>query len=234
MPAHFSLGIHPMPSFYHKPTCPRAARLWRLIDRWVLLGLMLFGMGCSNLKVTEPKRSVAEQLLLSSAADRAIEKADLAELRGKAVYLQERYFKSYDKRFVLGAIREHLARNGALLVGKEGDAEIIVEARNAGLGIETRESLIGIPALNLPVPLAGALQSPEIGLYKSQKADSAARFALFAYDRKSGAFVQATGGISGAAYFHHYKFLGFFNWRRTDVPELQSKLKARLRRGVNP
>ncbi len=202
------------------------APAWRTL---LLAGLAFALTGCNTTKITEPKRSITEQLLLSSAADRAIEKADLHLLHGKKVHLEERYFKSYDKRYALGAIREHLARNGALLVRTEDEAEVIVEARSAGLGMDTRESLVGIPALSLPVPLAGSLQTPEISLYKSMKADSAARFALFSYDRKSGAFVESTGGISGAAYFHHYKFLGFFDWRRTDIPELDPKVKERLR-----
>ena len=153
-------------------------------------------------------------------------------MRGKKVYFEERYFKSYDKRYVLGAIREHLARSGALLVSTEDGADTIVEARSAGLGIETRESLVDIPALAVPVPLAGTLQTPEVSLYKSLKAESAARFALLSYDLASGGFVHSTGGIAGAAHFHHYKLLGFFDWRDTDVPELDPKIRARMRKAT--
>jgi len=217
--------MKPFPRPHSFPGAP----VWRTV---LLSCLLPLWAGCHTIKVTEPKRSITEQFLLSSAAEHAIQQADLSALHGRKVYFEERYFKSYDKRYVLGAIREHLARNGALLVSTKEDAETIVEARSAGLGIETRESLVGIPALALPVPLAGTLQTPELSLYKSVKAESAARFALLSYDRASGSFVHSTGGISGAAHFHHYKLLGFFDWRDTDVPELDPKIRARMRKAT--
>lgn len=74
---------------------PRGRFSGAILCRTVLLcGLVLLWTGCHTTKITEPKRSITEQLLLSSAADRAIEKVDLAELRGKKVYVEERYFKS--------------------------------------------------------------------------------------------------------------------------------------------
>ena len=81
-----------------------------------ILGLLL--TGCHSLKVSEPKRTAAEQLLLSTAADRGLQGVDLASLRGKKVYLEEQYFRSYDQEYILGAIRELISTNGAFLVRK--------------------------------------------------------------------------------------------------------------------
>jgi hypothetical protein len=204
---------------------------------WRSLGLALAAAllgGCHSLKVTEPQRSVTEQLLLSQAADQAVKSADFASLRGRKIFVEAQYFKSYDEGHALGAIRQHLSEAGARLMSQASDADVIVEVRSAGLGLDTRDSLLGIPALNLPIPLAGAVSTPEIALYKSSLADSAGKFALFAYDRKSGEHLHSSGAFSGTAYFHHYRFLGLINWRSTDVPELDPKLRRKVRDDKKP
>ncbi len=190
--------------------------------------LLAFATGCHTLRITEPKRSVAEQLLLSTASDRAVEGVDLSSLNGKKVYVDEEYFESYDKGYAIGTIRQHISEAGGRLTQTEYNADVIVEIRSGGLGLDTRETLFGIPALAVPIPFAGPVQTPELALYKSQKADSTAKFALFAYDRPSGKHIHSTGSMPGKAHFYHYKFLGFFNWRSTDIPELDPKIRERL------
>jgi hypothetical protein len=185
--------------------------------------------GCHSLNVSEPKRTATEQLLLSTAADRGLEGVNLAPLRGKKVFLEEEYFKSYDQEYILGAIRELISKNGAFLVRKIDEAEIIVEARSGGLGIDTRTSLFGIPALPIPIPFVGTLATPEIALYKAELHDSTGKFVLLAYDNKTGGYIHSTGSLAGKAYFNYYKVLGFFNWRSTDIPELDPRVFKRMK-----
>jgi len=185
--------------------------------------------GCHSLNVSEPKRTAAEQLLLSTAADRGLEDVKLEPLRGKKVFLEEQYFQSYDQEYILGAIRELISTNGAFLVRKIDDADIIVEARSGGLGIDTRTSLFGIPALPIPIPFVGTLATPEIALYKAELHDSTGKFALLAYDNKTGGYVHSTGSLAGKAYFNYYKLLGFFNWRSTDIPELDPRVFKKMK-----
>ena len=109
------------------------------------------------------------------------------------------------------------------------DAETIVEARAGGLGIDTRISLFGIPALPIPIPIVGTLATPEIALYKAELHDSTGKFVLVAYDNKTGGFVHSTGSLAGKAYFNYYRVLGFFNWRSTDIPELDPRVWERTK-----
>lgn len=200
---------------------------------WLGAALLSFLLaGCHSLRVSEPKRTATEQLLLSTAADRGLQDVDLAPLRGKKVFLEEQYFRSYDQEYILGAIRELISTNGAFLVREIDEAEIIVEARSGGLGIDTRTSLFGIPAIPIPIPGAGTLATPEVALYKAELHDSTGKFALLAYDNKTGGYVHSTGSMAGKAYFNHYKILGFFNWRRTDIPELDPRVFQRTKAGL--
>jgi hypothetical protein len=187
--------------------------------------------GCHELRITEPQRTASEQLLLSAATDKAVQRIELPMLAGRTVYMEEKYFDSIDEGYALGALREFVSEQGALLVEKREDAEVVLEARSGALGIDSRMSLLGIPEINVPVPLAGDLATPEIALYKSQKSDSTAKFALFAYERPTGKHIHATGPLVGVSKFHHYKVLGIINWRITDVPELDPKVRKQLQRG---
>jgi len=177
--------------------------------------------GCFSARISEPPRTAIEQLLLSTAADNAMRDVDLSWLRGRKIYVEEKYFDGIDKGYAISLIRDYLSRAGALLKKTDDKADVIVEIRNGGLGMNTSESLIGIPALAIPVPLSGALQIPELALYKSQKADSIGKFALFAYFRDTGEHLESQAPVSGYAHFRLYKILGV-SWRKTDVPQLKN------------
>lgn len=189
------------------------------------VALVLAATGCRTVKVSEPSRTVGEQLLLSTAVDRAVADADLSPLRGKKVYVEEKYFDSYDEGYALGAVRQRIAESGALLVSSETNADIIVEARSGGIGLDTAETLIGIPEMGVPIPLTGAVKTPELALYKKNRADSLAKLALFARERDSGSHVYSSGSMAGKAYMNRYKIL-FVGWRMTDVPEFKLKKQS--------
>ena len=51
-----------------------------------------------------------------------------------------------------------------------------VEIRAGALSIDRRESLVGIPSVDIPVPLTQELSTPEIALYKSEAQEGVAKF----------------------------------------------------------
>lgn len=175
--------------------------------------------------MTNPPRSVTEQLLLSTAADRAVAHRDLSMFSGKKVYLDSTYFDSYDARYAMGAIRDALSSAGALLVDYVTNSDIIVQARSGGLSIDSSDSLVGIPKMGMPVPLSGALQIPEVAFWKSQKQRSIAKFALLAYENTSRQHVYSSGALMGQAYNNYYKLLGIITWTSSDIPEKKKPKK---------
>lgn len=145
---------------------------------------------------------------------------DLSWLAGKKVFVEDKYFESYDKGFAVGVIRERVSASGALLVMTNDKADVIVEIRSGVLSIHSSGTLFGLPTLGLPIPLAGPVQTPELAIYKSQFSDSIAKFALFAYERETGKYIQTTAPMLGHAHYHLYKLI-FIGWRKTDLPELK-------------
>jgi hypothetical protein len=183
----------------------------------------LLATGCSTSVMTNPPRSVTEQLLLSTAADRAIASRSYIDFAHKKVFVDQTYFDSYDPKYVIGSIRDALSRAGALLVNSAKDSDIIIEARSGGLSIDASDSLFGIAQTGLPIPLAGVLNVPELALYKSSRQKSIAKLALLAYDSHSLEHFYSSGPMVGKAYNTYYKVLGMIDWTRTDIPEKKRK-----------
>ena len=183
----------------------------------ILLVACLAG-GCTTEKNTTPARSATEQLLLSTAADRAAHAASLEIFTGRRVYLDASYFDSYDSKYALGTVRDALSRAGALLMESPTNSEIVMEARSGALAIDTADTMFGIPAMSVPIPLTGLVQTPELAFYKSQKQNSFAKFALLAYARDSRAHIYSSGPLDGKSCDNHFRVL-IVSWRHTDVPE---------------
>ena len=195
----------------------------------VAIGLM--STGCHTSKLTEPPRTVAEMVMLSHAADQAIAQLDLDPVQGKKVFLDASYFESVDGKYVIGALREAIAIHGGILVDQLDASQWVMELRNRGLGMDTRSALFGLPAMEIPVPFAGRVASPELALYKANLADSIASFAVVVYDRQEGLMLATATEGEGMSKFNQYQLLGFIKWRSSDVGALRSTystLKQRL------
>ncbi len=195
----------------------------------VAIGLM--STGCHTSKLTEPPRTVAEMVMLSHAADQAIAQLDLDPVQGKKVFLDASYFESVDGKYVIGALREAIAIHGGILVDELDASQWVMELRNRGLGMDTRSALFGLPAMEIPVPFAGRVASPELALYKANLADSIASFAVVVYDRQEGLMLATATEGEGMSKLNQYQLLGFIKWRSTDVGALRSTystLKQRL------
>jgi hypothetical protein len=181
--------------------------------------------GCTQTGLTNPKRSATEQLLISTAADRALAQVDFSIVRGKKVYVDPSHFNSEDEDYVIGSIRDFVSTNDGLLVPKLEDADLIIEPRSGALSIDASSSLIGMPSSAAPLPIAGSVNLPEVALYKSEKQFSIAKIALLAYERDSHKHVASTGPKIGRANIKYYKFLGLISYTKTTVPERKKLTK---------
>ena len=76
------------------------ARVWRngriLPGAMVAVAALLAGGGCTQTILTAPQRSATEQLLLSTAAERAVASINFSLFSGKKVFLDVSNFDSYD------------------------------------------------------------------------------------------------------------------------------------------
>ena len=208
------------------------------LSNWLGLVLLLgSAAGCVNQqRLTEPIRSVGEQLLLSNSIDRALSELDLeaiGRLKGFKVYLSTVYLQTLDQEYLIGSLRDLLLSSGVLVVDDIAQAEMIVEIRSGANSLDSAAVTAGIAEDQaLPNPVTGApVALPELAFFKKQNIVSLTKVALVAYHADSREHVFSSGTLLGGAYERHYQFLGLIRLRFTDVPELRAikQLKRRYR-----
>ena len=208
------------------------------LSHWLGLVLLLgSAAGCVNKqRMTEPVRSVGEQLLLSTAIDRALSELDLeaiGRLKGFNVYLSTVYLQTLDQEYLIGSLRDLLLSSGVLVVDDIAQAEMIVEVRSGANSLDSATVTAGIAEDQaLPNPITGApVALPELAFFKKQNNVSLTKIALVAYHADSREHIFSSGTLLGGAYDRHYQFLGLIRLRFTDVPELRAikQLKRRYR-----
>jgi hypothetical protein len=77
--------------------------------------------------------------------------------------------------------------------------------------------LVGIPSTKVPVPLAGAPNTPEIALFKRELDRGVAKFAITAYDRKTGKLETTVGPVYGFSHRADWTVLFFISWTTDDT-----------------
>ena len=208
------------------------------LSHWLGLVLLLgSAAGCVNKqRMTEPIRSVGEQLLFSTAIDRALSELDLeaiGRLKGFKVYLSTVYLQTLDQEYLVGSLRDLLLSSGVLVVDDIAQAEVIVEVRTGANSLDSATVTAGIAEDQaLPNPVTGApVALPELAFFKKQNNVSLTKVALVAYHADSREHIFSSGTLLGGAYDRHYQFLGLIRLRFTDVSELRAikQLKRRYR-----
>lgn len=150
------------------------------MQTWLLIALLAGALasGCTTTATSNTARTATEQLLISNAVDRALDKVDFQPFSGRSVYLEEKYIDCVDKNYVIASLRHRLLASGATLVPAADGAEVVVEARSGGVGTATSESYVGTPEIALP----GLVTIPEVKLITRTRQEGAAKIGLVAYE----------------------------------------------------
>jgi hypothetical protein len=176
--------------------------------------------GCTTERVTEPARTATEQLLMSTAADRAAHKLALQLPSEAKVYIDATNFDATDGKYALGSIKAELLRRGVRLVSDRKSADIVVEPRSGALSIDESTSIVGVPQFDIPIPAAGNLTFPEIALFKKEEKQGVAKFAAIGYNAKTGDLISAAAPDYGFSHKTQWVVALFISWNTNDlIPE---------------
>ncbi|MBN1508313.1 MAG: hypothetical protein JW955_15805 [Sedimentisphaerales bacterium] len=169
--------------------------------------------GCATERVTDPQRTATEQFLLSQAVAQAVEPLSFEALHGRRVYVDDRFFGAPEKAFVLGELRARLLLAGVQVSPNEQAAEIILEVRSAGIGVDRYDSILGIPSIGAPstgiTALPTTIITPEIAIVKEIRQVSFASVAYVAYWASTGEVVASSGPSLGKAWRDDWWLFGF-------------------------
>jgi hypothetical protein len=203
------------PELRPRPGGPLRGRAAR---RGAVFGVLLLTVaGCATQRVTNPERTATEQFLLSKAVTDAVEPLSFEVLHGRRVYVDDRFFGAPEKTLVLGEVRAKLLLSGVQLAPEAKGAEVVLEVRSEGIGIDRYDSIVGIPSIGAPaaatsaaasVPLMGIV-TPELAIIKETKQLSFASIAYVAYWADTGEVVAASGPALGRAWRDDWWVLNF-------------------------
>lgn len=187
------------------------------MKRFSLLALLALA-SCATHVESNPARTAREELLISTAADRAADRLKLGVKPGTKVFVDPANFDGTDIKYALGAVRASFLKQGVALVSDKKDAEMVVEPRAGALSIDQDSYLVGIPAISIPIPLtSGSLPLPELAIYKKAEQRGVAKFAATAFTAKDGNFVTDTDAHYGFSHSDEYVVLFVISWDRDDT-----------------
>lgn len=183
----------------------------------LLATCVVLGCGCANVRITDPARTATEQFLLSQAAGKAAALLSFEAVRGRRVFLDVDHFAPVEREFVLGEFRAQLLLAGVRISPAREDAEIVVEVRSGGVGIDRYESLFGIPAISAPAGASStaagvptvSLITPEIAITKKIRQVAFASIGYVAYWVDTGEVVASSGPVIGKTYREDWWLFGF-------------------------
>ncbi len=168
--------------------------------------VVLVTIGCNTTRVTDTSRTGVEQLLISGAIDKSLDRIDFSSLAGRDVFVDDTYLDCVDKKYVVGVIRHRALRERARLVAKAEEADVILEVYCGTVGTDRAEGFLGTPAVSVPGPMPIAL--PEVKLISQATQYGTAKLGIVAYDAKTKQALSAGGLTRARANDSNFYFLG--------------------------
>jgi len=173
--------------------------------------------GCATMKQSDTARTGVEQLLVSSAIDRSLDRVDLRTISGAKVYVEQKYLDCVDKNYVVVALHQRLLRNGCTLVEKSEESDVTIEVGSGGVGTDRQELFVGIPAITIPMPLPMSI--PQVPFFNRVRYNGTAKIAVVAYDTKSKQPVVNTGAMLARSDHKSWNLLGTGHVVTGSVPD---------------
>jgi len=179
---------------------------------------------CTTERATSPIRTATEQLLISTAADRAAEKLADQIMPNIRAFLETDLIGVPDASYAALAIRDRFLRRGILLVDDKSMADAVIEVRVGALSTDERSIFLGTPELPIPtVPgyTTTSVLLPSLNLFKRATTQATAKFAATGYDPKTGKLIVATDPQYGYSHKVDWAVLLLFSWTDQDYLDPQ-------------
>jgi hypothetical protein len=162
--------------------------------------------GCATIKESDTARTGVEQLLISSAVDRALDQVDLSPLRGAKVFVDQKFLDCVDKNYVFISLNQRLLGVGATLVEKVEDGDVVLQVGSGGVGTDRQDLFVGISQIPLPPP--SPISIPQFSLFNRTRANGTAKLRVIAFDAKTRAPIVNSGVLLARTDYKTWKALG--------------------------
>lgn len=162
-------------------------------------------------------RTGIEQLLISSATDKALEKVDFRPIAQAKVFVETKYLDCTDKNYIIVALHQQLMKQGCTLVDKAEDSQVTVEIASGGVGTDGSETYLGSPDIPLPPP--SPISIPKVPIVQRTRSIGTAKLAVVAYDTQTKAAVINSGYTLARADHRTWNVMGAGGYNSGSVHE---------------
>ena len=162
---------------------------------------------------------------MSQAVEKAVSQLTVTALRDRVVFVDVQYLpNAQDRRepqdlvfqrnqeflFLAGEVRSKLLASGVRLTDKREDAQIVLELRSEGVGIDRTDFLLGLPSVVISSTAGTELPAatPELSIVKRTTQKGFGSVAFTAYWRQTGELVTQSGPTRGKTIRQDYWFFG--------------------------
>ena len=168
----------------------------------IALVLCLFVLdACSVGGRVRPPRSAWEQILSSTAIDRALARLDWPEVAERSVLVvlgapHEGQNSPTDREYLLRSVQVEMIDRGAVVVTERERADLLLTVLVGALGINIGGRFMGLEGTDggiFPFTI------PELALYKRTRREAFARTELVLVDNREGGILHRSGPIQGSA-----------------------------------
>jgi hypothetical protein len=197
----------------------RPGALRFLVLSAALCALLHVASGCAFSTRVETPRSSWEQLLATTAIDRALKQVEWPEVNGKSVYVEVGPPGDVlDDLYLRRRIEVTLAERGAQIVRNAEAAEYALSCLVGAIGLDISGRFLGLqgsPGGVIPFTI------PEVALYKNTLREGFAKTEIYLMDLEAKKIVHHSGPVEGTAYRRSKTFFFFIETRKSDTTRLE-------------
>jgi len=184
-----------------------------------LCALLQVAGGCAFSNRVQTPRSSWEQILATTAIDRALERLEWPEVDGKAIAVEiGTPGDVLDGLYLQRRIEVALANRGAKIVRSTESAEYVLSCLVGAVGLDISGRFMGIQGSSgglIPFTV------PELALYKNTLREGFAKAEIYLVDLESRKIVHHAGPVEGTAYRRSKTYFFVFESRESDTPRLE-------------
>jgi hypothetical protein len=168
---------------------------------------------CASTTESNTGRTGTEQLLLTRAAERAVEGLILPIPPGSRVFVDDAYFRGDSTAYSVSAIRAALSDSGYALASSKADADAVFEIRAGALAIDQMRRVFGLPDMRVPInENLNVVSIPELSIYSRRDRTGVAEFSGFLYNPRNGAPLGAVLPMTGRFSIRSHKLFMIVAW----------------------
>ncbi|MFV1978156.1 MAG: hypothetical protein ACC649_02275 [Myxococcota bacterium] len=199
--------------------CNRPAT-WRLLVLSATLCVLLHvASGCAFSTRVQTPRSSWEQILATTAIDRALKQLEWPEVDGKSVFVEVGPPGDVlDDLYLRRRIEVSLADRGAQVVRSAEAAEYVLSCLVGAIGLDISGRFMGLMGSQggfIPFTI------PELALYKNTLRRGVAKTEIYLVDLETKKIIHHSGPVEGAAYRQSKTYFFVFETRDSDTHRLE-------------